>query len=76
MCYHEWNSGTHILAITKCSLIGHKTLRCKSKNGPHGLISLNAWSTEGETIWERLGVMALLEELWLCWRRCVSQGDL
>lgn len=33
-----------------------------SENGPHRLIGLNIWSLVDETIWDRLGDVALLEE--------------
>ena len=35
-----------------------------NENGPHRLMNLNTRSTLGETVWEGLGSMALLEEVW------------
>ena len=41
---------------------------------PIRLICLTTWSLADEMIWEGLGGVALLEEVWPCWRRCGLVG--
>jgi hypothetical protein len=43
-------------------------------NDSHKLIHLNVWSVVGRTLWEGLGGVAVLEEVWPCWRRCGRVG--
>jgi hypothetical protein len=51
--------------------------RCDSLN-ENGLIvlNLNTWSLVDRTVWEALGGVALLEEVWPCWRRCGTGNGL
>ena len=42
----------------------------------HRLIYLNTWSPVGGTVWEGLGNVALLEEVWPCWGMCVTGSAL
>jgi hypothetical protein len=37
---------------------------------PRWLIYLNVWSPIGGPVWEELGDVDLLEEVWTYWRRC------
>ena len=47
------------VAAVSCCLGSRGSL---NENGPHWFVYLNAWSLVGETFWEGLGGMALLEE--------------
>lgn len=42
-------------------MLGDSCLGSLNKNGPRRLIYLNTWSSVGETVWEGLGGMVLLE---------------
>ena len=51
------------------SLYNRIKQKCASlnENSSHMLICLNAWSLLGGTVWEGVGGVALLEEMWMDW---------
>lgn len=53
-----------ILRSWASRLKSHGWLWCLSENGPYKLIYLNAWSPVGETIWEGLGSVTLLDDVY------------